>query len=62
MIGIATLTVLFPMTNDIICDLSAIQQELNEKRKRSETARPLLEFVQFYSDTRQLSISDFSVR
>lgn len=56
LIGIAILPMLFPLTDDIKGDLKAIQQSLRYKKKRSKVAEPLAQFIQFHSDTRQLSV------
>lgn len=56
MIGIGMLPVLFPLTDDIKRDLMAIQQSFKDKRRRSEMAKPMSQFIQFHSDTRQLSV------
>lgn len=55
MIGIATLPMLFPLTDDIKCDLNTIKQTLADKRRRSKMAKTLAQFVQFHSETKQLS-------
>lgn len=54
MVGIATLPMLFALTDDIRRDLNAIQQSLKEKRKRPKLAKPLARFIRFHSDTKQL--------
>lgn len=56
MFGLATLPLLFPLTDDIKCDLKAIEESLRDKTKRSKMAKPLSQFVQFHSDTRQLRL------
>lgn len=55
LLGVSTMPLLFPLTDDIKCELNAIQQSLKDKRHRSKMAKPLSQFVQFHSDTRQLS-------
>lgn len=60
MIGIATMPMLFPLIDDIRRDLNVIQQSLNNKTKRSKMAKPVAQFVQFHSETRQLSLQFFS--
>lgn len=59
LIGIATLPMLFPLTDDIKCDLSAIQRLLRDKTKRIKMTKPLSKFIQFHSDTRRLSLIFF---
>lgn len=53
--GITALPMLFSLASDIKSDLNAIQQSLSYKRKRSKMGKPLSQFIQFYSDARQLS-------
>lgn len=55
--GIVTVPLLFSLANDIKSDLGAMQQSLMDKSKRSEVAKALTHFIQFYSDTRQLSVA-----
>lgn len=55
-IEFATLSMLFPLTDDIKRDFNAIQQLLKNSKKRSKVVKPLTQFVQFHSNTRQLSI------
>lgn len=59
MIGFATLSLLFPLTDDIKCDLNAIQDTLKDKTKRSAMAKPLSQFIQFHSNAKELSL-DFT--
>lgn len=61
MIGIATLPMLFPLTDDIKCNLDSIQQSLRDKRKRKKMVEPLAQFVQFHSNTTQFSFG-FPIR
>lgn len=53
MVGIATMPMLFALTDDIKLDLNAIQRSLTDKRTRSKMAKPLTQFIQFHSDTKQ---------
>lgn len=55
-IGIATLPVLFPLTDDIKCDLDAIQQSLGDKSERRKVAKPLSQFIQFHSFVEKFSL------
>lgn len=57
LIGTATLPMIFPMTDDIRCDLDAMQRLLTEKRNRKHVATSLKSMIQFHSDTRQLSLN-----
>lgn len=59
LIGIATLPMIFPLTDDIKCDLDAMQQSLRDKRNRKSAVKSLKNLVQFHSDARQFSF-DFS--
>lgn len=54
MVGVATLPVLFPLTDDIKWNLDSIQRSLRNKRERKRMVKPLAHFVQFHSNTTQL--------
>lgn len=54
LIGIATMPMLFSLTDDIQCDLSTIKRSLGHRRKRLKITENLSQFVQFHSDTKQL--------
>lgn len=56
LIGIATLPMLFPLTDDIKCDMKTIQKSLKNKRKRSKIIESLSQFVQSHADARQLNL------
>lgn len=56
LIAIATLPLLFSLTDDIKWDLKTIQQSLKLKAKRLKMAKPLAQFIQFHSNTRQFSL------
>lgn len=45
---------LFPLADDIKLDLKAMKRSLRDKRQRTQMAKPLEQFIQFHSDTKQL--------
>lgn len=55
MIGFAALSMLFSLANDIKCDLDIINLCSKFKRERSKMVKKLPQFIQFHSDTIQLS-------
>lgn len=60
-IGIATVPMLFSLTDDIKCDLKTIQRLLKDKNQRSKMIGKLSQFIRFHSDTRQLSLIFFQI-
>lgn len=56
LIGIATLPMLFSLTDDIRCDLDRIEHSLKVKVQGSKMLEQLTQCVQFHSDTKQLSL------
>lgn len=62
MIGIAIFSMLFSLANDIKCDLNIINLCSKIKRKRSKMVKKLPQFLQFHSDTLQLSCNSFSTK
>lgn len=55
LIGVATMPILFPLTNDMKYSLNTIKSSLKDKTKRFKTFKQLSQFIQFHSDTKQLS-------
>lgn len=55
LIGIATMPMLFPLTQDMKYDLNNIKSSLKDKTKRLKMFERLSQFIQFHSDTKQLS-------
>lgn len=54
-IGIAAFLFMIALTKDIQCILDAIDQNARFKRKRAHISAQLVEFVELYSDVKQLS-------
>lgn len=61
LIGIGTLPLLLTLTDDIKYDLYAIHRSLGNKKNRKKMGKSLSKFIQFHSETRQLSLILFSI-